>query len=147
MRYYEDVELNKVRISGTHCVTAEEIIKFARQWDPQPFHIDEEEAKNWPLGFCASSLHTMAIAVRLTNEASKTTLAVVGGLGWDEVRLHTPVRPGDVLHVRSYACSKRESSSKPDKGIVQSTFEVINQNDKVAMSYKIATMMLKRPAG
>ena len=89
----------------------------------------------------------MAIAVRLTNEASKTTLAVVGGLGWDDVRLHTPVRPGDILHVRSYACSKRESSSKPDKGIVQSTFEVINHDDKVVMSYKIATMMLKRPAG
>ena len=147
MRYYEDVELNEVRISASHSVTADEIIDFARQWDPQPFHVDEEEAKNWPLGFCASSLHTMAIGVRLTNDANNTSHAVVGGLGWDEVRLHIPVRPRDVLHVRSYACSKRESSSKPDKGIVQSAFEVINQDDKVVMSYKIASMMFKRPAG
>lgn len=93
MHYFEDIELNAVRKSGSHCVTSQEIIDFASQWDPQPFHTDEEEAKNWPLGFCAFSLHTMAISIRLTNDASDVSHAVVGGLGWDDVRMSLPVGP------------------------------------------------------
>ncbi|MCB1616188.1 MAG: MaoC family dehydratase [Pseudomonadales bacterium] len=146
MLYFEDIELNRPVESRAIELSKEEIIRFATEWDPQPFHIDEEAANQWPLGLTASGLHTIAVSVRLNTELGKEPSAVIAGLGWDELRLPRPVFPGDSLRVRSAAIAKRESRSKPDRGIVQSLVEVLNQRDEVVLSYKVSAMMMRKPS-
>lgn len=145
MLYYEDIELNQPKLSREYLMTKEEIMSFAGQWDPQPFHIDEVAAAQWPLGLTASSLHTIAVSTKLSNETAGEECAVVAGLGWDEIRMHLPVRPDDRLHTKIWLDSKRESASKPDMGIITSCIHVINHNDELVMSYKISSMIMKRP--
>lgn len=145
MLYLEDIVLDQPVESRAITLEKDAIIRFASEWDPQPFHIDEEAASQWPLGLTASGLHTIAVSVRLNTELGSEPSAVIAGLGWDEVRILQPVFPGDSLRVRSRAIGKRESRSKPDRGIVQSLVEVLNQKDQVVLSYKVSAMMLKRP--
>jgi len=149
MQYFEDIELNKVSKAPPYYISKEEIIEFASVWDPQPFHTDEEAAKKWPLGLSASSLHTMAISVRAfsTPDADMDEHpAAIAGMGWDEIRMPHPVRPGDTLTVQGFVGSKRESKSKPDMGIIVTHIEVYNQDEVLVLSYKIATMVLKESA-
>jgi len=142
--YYEDIELNSPKISEPYVVKKEEVMSFASQWDPQPFHISEEEASKWPLGLTASSVHTIAISVKLSTSMNNLDTAVVAGLGWDEVRMPNPVRPGDALRVKAFVASKRESQSKPALGIITSRVEVYNQDDELVLSYNISSMVLKQ---
>lgn len=145
MLYYEDMLPGNPRRSADYTLGKEEIIAFARQWDPQPYHIDEVAAADWPLGLTASGLHTVAIAVKLLNAMSSEPLAVVAGLGWDEVRMRAPVRPGDTLHATTWLHSKRESASKPGFGILVSAVELANQDGTVVLSYRISSLIMKRP--
>jgi len=145
MLYYEDIELNQPRESQPVTLSKDEIISFAKEWDPQPFHIDEEAAKDWPLGLTASGLHTINWACRLSFDLAKEHTAVVAGLGWDELRLPKPVLPGDSIRVRGFVCEKRESASKPDMGVVRNKVEVLNQNDEIVLHFMISTLVLKRP--
>lgn len=147
MQYFEDVVLNQQHHSEQTCtVTAEEIKSFAGQWDPMPFHLDEEVAKLTPVGkLFASSIHTIAMAIRLSHTMMKEELAVMAGLGWQDVRFPNPVCAGDTLHMRAEVVEKRESRSKPDRGIVVSQNTVLNQRDDVVAEYKIVTLMMKRP--
>lgn len=146
MRFYEDFELNIPHTSeAEYEVTKEEIIAFASQWDPMPFHLDEEVAKASPLGkLFASSIHTVAIGVRLAHTMIEEEAAMVAGLGWDELRFLIPVCVGDRLRVRSQFIDRRESKSKPDRGILISLNEVLNQHDEVVAHYKMSSMILKR---
>jgi acyl dehydratase len=146
MLYYEDVTVGDVVTCEPHQVSKEEIIGFATEWDPQPFHISEKEAEKWMLGLTASSLHTIAISVRALNHADQPQFAAVAGLGWDEVRMPFPVRPEDVLVVSGTISTKRESKSKPDMGIVTSKVEVHNQDEVLVLSYYLSTMVMKRPS-
>lgn len=146
MLYYEDLLLHQPQRSQPYTVSKEEVIAFATQWDPQPYHVDEEAAKQWPLGLTASGLHTVAIAVKLINALAREPAAVVAGLGWDEVRMLGPVRPGDTLYAVTWLDSKRESNSKPDMGILSTTVELHNQRDEVVLRYRIASLAMKRPA-
>ena len=146
MLYFEDIELNDPQTSASYTIGKEEIMVFAREWDPQPFHTDEEEAKKWPLGLTASSLHSYAISTKLlTTMDHMEPAAVVAGLGVDEMRMPLPVRPGDTLTAVCYISAKRESKSKPDMGIITSTNELKNQNDEVVLSYKTSSLIMKRP--
>ena len=147
MRYFEDITLNQVRSSRAFTLGKEESIAFAKEWDPQPFHIDEEEAKAWPLGLTASGLHTISISVKLANEISKGVepSAVVAGLGWDTIRFHQSVKPNDVLSCSIEAIDKRESKSKPTMGIITSKISLFNQHNEMVLSYTTSTMLMKNP--
>ncbi len=145
MIYFEDIELNTPRTSAEYSVSKEEIIAFAKQWDPQPFHTDEEAAKHWPLGLTGSSTHSYALLTKLQTEMEGEKPAIVAGLGIDEWRTPTPLRPGDSVRAIGYVESKRESASKPTMGILISVSKLVNQNDEVILTYKSTGLALKKP--
>lgn len=148
MQYFEDVALNVPHHSTeTYRVTADEIKAFASQWDPMPFHVDEAMAQLSPIGkLFASSIHTIAIGIRLSHTMMPEQMAVIAGLGWQDVRFPAPVCDGDTLRMRSEVVEKRESRSKPDRGIIISQNTVLNQHDDIVAEYKIVTLMMKKPA-
>jgi acyl dehydratase len=126
-------------------VTEEEIIEFARRYDPQVFHTDPVAARDSIYGgLVASGWHTAAMAMRLIVEHHLSHAAGVGSPGVDEVRWLKPVRPGDRLSVRVTVLEVRRSESKPDRGLVRSFIEVLNQDMAVVMSFKGVTMVLCR---
>lgn len=146
MYFYEDLVLNKPNYSPSYTVSKQEIIDFASEWDPQPFHTDEEAASMWPLGLTASGVHTIAISVKLSNQIQQEPSAAVAGLGWNQVKMPNPVKPGDTLQVKAWICDKRESNSRPDCGIITNQLEVYNQREELVLSYQIVTLVLKKPA-
>lgn len=134
-----------VRTSGTVLVTEEEIIEFAKRYDPQVFHTDPVAARDSIYGgLVASGWHTAAMAMRLIVENYLSGVASVGSPGVDEVRWLQPVRPGDRLSVRVTVLEARRSESKPDRGIVRSLVEVLNQDMALVMSFKGVNIMLCR---
>jgi acyl dehydratase len=142
---FEDFVPGSVRTSGTVLVTEEEIIEFAKRYDPQVFHTDPVAARDSIYGgLVASGWHTAAMAMRLIVENYLSGVASVGSPGVDEVRWLKPVRPGDRLSVRVTVLEARRSESKPDRGIVRSLVEVLNQDMAVVMSFKGVTMVLCR---
>ena len=142
---FEDFVPGSVRTSGTVLVTEEEIIEFAKRYDPQVFHTDPVAARDSIYGgLVASGWHTAAMAMRLIVENYLSGVASVGSPGVDEVRWLKPVRPGDKLSVRVTVLEARRSESKPDRGIVRSLVEVLNQDMAVVMSFKGMTMALCR---
>ena len=147
MRYFEDIMLHEPKYSRSITVEKEDSIAFAKEWDPQPFHIDEQAASEWPLGLTASGLHTVSIAIKLANEISKgiDPSAVVAGLGWDTIRFPQSVKPGDTLTCTTQVVKKRESGSKPDMGITTSLIELHNQRAELVLSFTTSTMLMKKP--
>ena len=112
--YFEDIEVGDSRKAGPYFVSKDEIIQFAKQYDPRPFHIDEAAAaRSIFAGLSASAAHTFAIFISLTNKLH-TPVRVIALLGYDELRLPNAVRPGDNLYLESTTLEKRESKSKPE---------------------------------
>ncbi len=112
-------------------VTESAIIDFARQWDPQPFHVDAEFAKGWTFGgLIASGLHTMSITLRLWLDQGILRACSLGSPGLGEVTFPRPVRPGDTLRVATEVVQLRQSSSKPDRGIIRIRQATLNQRDE-----------------
>ena len=145
--YFEDFPPGDVRESGARTVTREEILAFAREFDPQPFHIDEAAAKQTIYGgLIASGWHTIAIYMRLMWDSYLKDTASLGSPGVDEVRWLTPVRPGDTLRARFTVVDAVPSRSKPDRGIVRSLSEVFNQRGEVVMTLRGLGMFGRRPA-
>ena len=147
MLYFEDMLLHEIRHStATHPVNAEEIKRFAGEWDPMPFHIDEEVAKLTPMGnLFASGAHNIAISIKLSHTMMERPVAAIAGLGWQDVRFPLPVFAGDVLRLRTEVVEKRESQSKPDRGIVTTLITLLNQDDAVVTEYKILTLVMLKP--
>ena len=125
MRYFEDIVVGEVEEIGRHRVSREEIIRFAREWDPQPFHIDEEAARESLFGgLSASSCHTYSISSLIfSRHPGKTRTAAMLGL---KMRFPTPVRPDDELTLRQVCVDKRISRSRPELGIVKSRGSMVN---------------------
>ncbi|HLL54719.1 MAG TPA: MaoC family dehydratase [Myxococcaceae bacterium] len=148
MRYWEDFQAGQVEELGSKVITREEIIAFAREFDPQPFHLDEEEAKRTYFGgLVASGWHTCAIAMRLLVDSWKGQVASLGSPGMDELRWVKPVRPGDTLFLRTTVLETAASRSKPDRGSIRVQHEMRNQHGDVVMTMKGWGMMARRPAG
>jgi len=142
---FEDYVPGSVRTFGTILVTEEEIIGFARRYDPQIFHTDPSAARKTIYGgLVASGWHTAAMAMRLIVEHYLSRAASVGSPGVDELRWLKPVLPGDKLSVRVSVLEARRSESKPDRGIVRSLVEVLNQDMAVVMSFKGVNILLCR---
>ena len=146
-RYYEDFKTGDRFVSGGMTMTEAGIIAFARQWDPQPFHIDAEFAKRWSFGgLIASGLHTMAVTLRLWLDLGILRASSLGSPGIGEVQFPRPVRPGDTLHVVTDIVELRLSSSKPDRGVARLRQVTINQRDEPVMEQETVVFLKRRPA-
>jgi acyl dehydratase len=144
-RYFEDYQPGAVFEFGSAAVTEDSIVAFASQYDPQEMHTDREWAKRGPFGgLIASGWQTVGIMMRLYAEHYLPR----GGLaspGIDELRWPHPVRPRDTLRVRVTVQEARLSRSKPDRGMVRSLVEVLNQNDEVVLSLRPMNLVRCRP--
>jgi acyl dehydratase len=134
-RYFEDYVTGAVYEYGYATVTEAEIIAFAERFDPQPIHVDAEFARTGPFGgLIASGWHTAAIAMRMIVDHYVSKVASLASPGVDELRWPTPVRPGDLLRVRTAIVETRRSVSKPDRGLVRTRAELLNQQDQTVLS-------------
>jgi acyl dehydratase len=141
-RYFEDYVEGSTFEYGEISLTAEEIMEFARRFDPQPIHVDPEYAARGPFsGLIASGWHTAGVMMRLLADHFISHVASMASPGVDEIRWFIPVRPGDTLSIRVTVLETRRSRSKPDRGIVRSLVEVLNQNKEVVMSLKPVSMV------
>ncbi len=145
--YFEDFEVGKTYQSGSRTVSEEEIIAFAREFDPQPFHIDREAAEqSYYGGIIASGWHTCSMIMRMMVDGSLGESSSMGSPGVDEVRWLKPVRGGDTLKVSSTVLEMRPSKSKPDRGVVVYQWEARNQHDELVTTIKGMGMFGRRPA-
>ena len=144
--YYEDLALTPSNDLGTRTVSREDIIRFAREFDPQPFHVDEEAAKKSPYGgLIASGWMTCAMVMRMMCDGYLAESASLGSPGIDKLRWLKPVRPGDTISVLRKTLEARKSASKPDMGIVKSLWEVSNQHGELVMTMEGIGMFRCRP--
>jgi acyl dehydratase len=135
LTYYEDVQVGETDRFGRYEVTREEIIEYARQFDPQPFHMDEAAAKQSMFGgLIASGWHTGAMLMRMINDHAIPGAATTGALGFDDLKWLKPVRPGDILSVETRVVDKSESRSRPEIGVVKIESQVVDQRGEVKMS-------------
>lgn len=125
--HFEDFPVGEVVEFGNYLVTAEEILEFAREFDPQPFHIDEEVAKASLLrGLSASGWHVCAIIMRMMVDGYYGHTASMGSTGIDEMKWLKPVRPGDRLSCRRTTLEARVSAKRPEMGIVKLRYEIFD---------------------
>lgn len=146
--HFEDFLVGAVAIFGPRRITREEIIAFAKEFDPQPFHLDDEAARNTMLGgLCASGWHTCGIMMRIIADGYIVNSSSMGAPGIDELRWKKPVRPGDDLRVRRTILDKRVSISRPEMGLIRVRFEVLNQADEcVLLAHATNLFALRDPA-
>ncbi|HJU18743.1 MAG TPA: MaoC family dehydratase [Stellaceae bacterium] len=146
-RYFEDYPEGSVYEFGAVRVEAAEIVDFARRFDPQPMHVDAAAAAEGPFGgLIASGWHTAGIMMRLFVEHFLPRAASLGSPGIDELRWPRPVRPGDVLRLRVHVVEARPSRKEPDRGILRTLIEVLNQRDETVMTLKPVNLLRRRPA-
>jgi acyl dehydratase len=144
-RYFEDYVVGSIHEFGSIVVTEEEVIAFARRYDPQVFHIDPVAAKNTKFGgLIASGWLTAGLMMRLLVDNVVSAVASLGSPGVNELRWLKPVRPGDELSIRVTIREARRSRSKPDRGSVSNFVEVLNQNREVVMTMQSVGMYLCR---
>lgn len=144
--YWEDFPVGKIREFGAYTVTAEEIMDFARKFDPQPFHLSEEAGKASLFGgLCASGWHTCAMTMRMMCDEFLLETASLGSPGLENIRWLKPVRPGDTLRVRSVVLEARPMESKPHVGLVKVRWETLNQNNEEVAQMEGYGMYRRRP--
>ena len=147
MRYFEDFTPGQTIELGTHTITKDEIVAFARQFDPQVFHLDEDAAKRTIYGgLIASGWHSGSLLMRMFYEAVFRDAASMGSPGIDELRWLKPVRPGDTLSFRATVLEATPSRSKPDRGLIKTHCELLNQHGEVVMSLKPINFIRRRPS-
>ncbi|HSP72372.1 MAG TPA: MaoC family dehydratase [Gaiellaceae bacterium] len=135
MRHWEDFEAGQVYELGTRTVTREEIVAFAREFDPQPFHLDEEAAARGPFGgLIASGWHTASLFMRMYVDELINDTVSMGSPGVEELRWLVPVRPGDELRGRVTILEAAPSSTRPDRGTIRARMELLNQRDEVVLT-------------
>jgi acyl dehydratase len=146
--FWEDLSTGTVFDLGTYEVTKEEILEFAKKYDPQPFHTDEKAAEESIFGgLIASGWHTCSMMMRLFCDGLLARSASMGSPGVDQVRWLKPVRPGDTLHARLEIIDSRASRSKPDRGVVRSRWDVRNQDGEQVMTMEGMGMYRRREPG
>lgn len=143
--YWEDFYPGQVREAGGYSLTEEEIIEFAKKYDPQPFHTDIEKAKQTYFGgLIASGWQTAGMCMRMLCDLYLIEAASLGSPGVDELRWVKPVRPGDTLRLKSTVLETHASKSRPDMGTVRSRSEVYNQHGELVMHMSGVGMFRKR---
>jgi len=152
MYYFEDIEVGSKRAFGSYAVTREEVLEFARKYDPQPFHLSDEAAAETHFGkLAASGWHTASMAMAMNvaemQKHPERQAASLGAIGIDELRWLKPVYPGDVLRSESEVLEKRASASRPEMGILKLQTTVFNQDDAPVMRFTALAMVKTRPVG
>lgn len=143
--YFDDYVPGRTVDCGSFSISEADIIAFAKDYDPQPFHTDPVAAAEGPFGgLIASGWHTTSLMMRLLVEHFISAESSLGAAGVDEIRWPKPVRPGDVLNVRATVLEARRSKSKPDRGIVRSLAEVTNQHGETVMRVTAINFVLAR---
>lgn len=147
LKYLEDFTPGETETIDGYLVTTEEIIDFAKKWDPQPMHIDPKAAQTSNYGgLIASGAHLIAIAVRQL-VARPARIATIGVLGLDQVRFLEPARPGDVIRLVRECIEARPSNSRSDRGVVRNQVTLSNQHDKRLLTYTDALLVARYPSG
>lgn len=143
-RTFEDLAVGEYRRSRTKTVTLEEVIDFARRYDPQWFHADEELAKQSVFGnVVASGIHVLAMWRQLDHEVN-SDIDWVCGIGWDELRLRKAVRPGDTIHVTSEIVSLKPSATRADRGTALTRYAVVNQTGEEMVTFNSINLVYTR---
>ena len=143
--YLEDLHSGLRFSSGTHTVDERQIKAFAREFDPQPFHLDEASAKTSPLaGLAASGWHTAAITMRLLVEGGAPIAGGIIGAG-GEIAWPSPTRPGDILRVECEVLSATPSRSRPDRGTATLRCQTVNQRGEVVQLLTAKLIVPRRP--
>jgi len=146
-RWFDDFAVGERFEFGAYTVGEQEIVDFARRYDPQPFHLDEAAARASHFGgLVASGWMTAAVLMRLLCDHFIPRESSMGSPGIDELRWLEPVRPGDVLRVRTEVLECRASRSKPDRGVLRCRHELINQHGRVVATLVGLGMYRRRPA-
>jgi len=144
--YFEDFPPGDVRESPPRTITREEMVEFARTYDPQPFHLDDEAAKKTIYGgLIGSGWLTVSVMMRLLWDTMLKDTVSLGSPGSDEIRWLKPVRPGDTLRARFTVVEAIPSRSKPDRGVVKTFTEILNQHGEVVMTMRGLGMFGRRP--
>ncbi len=147
IEWFDDLVLGMRFKSADKQVTREEIKRFASEFDPQPYHLDETAAEQTPLkGLAASGWHTAAIAMRLAVEVRPFGPHPLFGIGVDDLRWLTPVRPGDVIHIEGEVVELTPSKTKP-QGIVGVKWTAFNQNGDPVYTFTPIGIVPRRPSG
>jgi len=146
IHYLEDFEPGQKFGSGRARVEAARIKTFAREFDPQPFHLDEDSARDtFFKGLAASGWHTAAMTMRLLVEGELKPAGGIIGAGFEEMRWPRPVRPGDELRVESEVLEVRPSKSRPDQGVIKVRTTTLNQNEEPVQVFVGNLIVLRRP--
>lgn len=146
--HWEDFAVGSVMECGGMTVSREEIVEFARRFDPQPFHLDEAEAaKTHFAGLVASGWHTASLAMRMICDGYLHRTESLGSPGVDKLRWTAPVRPGDRLRMRMTVLSARPMRSRPGVGLMESRWEVFNHRDELVLDMSGWGMFRRRAAG
>ncbi len=146
--YLDDFKPGDKFTTGSASLTEKQIVEFAKQYDPQPFHIDPAAAKESIFGgLIASGFQTLASGFRLICDSGVLKAASLGSPGMDELRWLRPVRPGDTLHVEIEVKEVRPSQSKPDRGIARMAYRYVNQRGEDVLTVTSMQLMKRRPKG
>ncbi|QNE07414.1 MaoC/PaaZ C-terminal domain-containing protein [Croceicoccus marinus] len=141
---FEDLEVGDFRKSRSRSVTRDEIVEFARQYDPQWFHSDPEAAKDSVFGeVVASGIHVLAMWRQLDHEIN-SDIDYVCGIGWDEMRLHRAIRSGDVIHVTSRIVKLIPSKSRDDRGTALTRYAVVLEDGTEAVTFTSINLVYTR---
>ena len=147
LSHWEDFPVGQVRVFGAMRVTREAVLAFAREFDPQPFHLDDAAAQASLFGgLSASGWHTCAMAMRMMCDAYLLDSASLGSPGIDNLKWLKPVYPGDTLSVRFHVLEARPMASRPGVGLIRSQWEVCNQHGEVVLSMQGWGMFRRRVA-
>ena len=145
-RFFEDYPVGEIAEFGDYLITEAEVLSFAAQYDPQPFHLDQAAgADSIYGGLIASGWMTASVAMRMMVDHYISPRSSMGSPGIDELRWLRPVRPGDRLRLRVSVVDARASQSKPDRGMVQFLEEVVNQEGTTVMTLKGFGIYARRP--
>jgi acyl dehydratase len=146
-RYWEDFAIGDEAVHGTYEVGEEEIVRFAREFDPQPFHVDAAAAAASPFGgLIASGWHTAAIYMGLFVRSELLASASLGSPGVENLRWLAPVRPGDVLTGRSRVVEAWPSETNPSRGTIVGEHELVNQRGEIVFQMRARGFIARRPA-
>jgi acyl dehydratase len=145
--YWEDFPVGSQREFGGVRVEEAEMVEFARRFDPQRFHLDEEAARRTPFGgLVASGWYTCSLAMRMSCDAYLLQTASVGSPGVEQLRWVRPVRAGDTLRLRLTVLAARPLASRPGVGLLRNRWEVLDQRDELVMELEALAMIQRRPA-
>jgi acyl dehydratase len=140
--YFEEIEENTIWRSRPFLLEEKDIIEYALEWNPEPYHTDPDAGKQSPIGsIFAAGVHLISISVKLANERNPLP-KIVAALGWDELRFKNPGLPGDQLILETETISKRVSQSQPQYGIIRYEVRLLNQDNMPTLTY-MANVMVK----